>query len=188
MKRQSDSVKLIAALSLLSAVGIILGKYLAFNLTEYLRFSLESLSIIFASIVFGPIYGMAVGIVQDIVGCILVGYAINPIITLGCAMCGLITGLTFRALKNAPIYVNIPLSVILSHTASSVVIKSLGLAWYYGLPVGITMLTRLINYLLIAVIESTIMILLLKSKQLLSVINKIYPQSQISKYRKKIKK
>ena len=37
----SSSVKLTVILSALSAIGIILGKFLAFNLTDFMRFSRE---------------------------------------------------------------------------------------------------------------------------------------------------
>ena len=101
-KRRGGATKIPVTLAALGAIGIILGKFLAFNVTEFMRFSLENTTIIFAGIVFGPILGAAVGAVQDLVGCIAVGYAINPIITLGCASVGAISGALFILFKKGP--------------------------------------------------------------------------------------
>ena len=77
--------------ALLAAISIVCGKYLAFNMGDFLRFSFENLPIIFAGMAFGPLIGALVGVVADLVGCLLVGYAINPIITVGAAAIGLIS-------------------------------------------------------------------------------------------------
>ena len=71
-RERRSSVRVLVTLSALSAIGIILGKFLAFNVTEFMRFSLENITIIFAGIVFGPVLGCAVGAVQDLVGCLAV--------------------------------------------------------------------------------------------------------------------
>ena len=108
-KRRGGATKIPVTLAALGAIGIILGKFLAFNVTEFMRFSLENTTIIFAGIVFGPILGAAVGAVQDLVGCIAVGYAINPIITLGCAVVGLISGAAFKLFRKIPLTVRVAL-------------------------------------------------------------------------------
>lgn len=161
------------ALSFLSALGIILGKYLAFNLTEFMRFSLENITIIFTGIVFGPIHGLAVGIVQDVVGCLAVGYTINPLITLGSAAVGLVSGYLYRLFKRMPSLLSLTLTVLLAHAVGSVFIKSVGLAVFYSLPFGATVLWRILNYVIVGALEITVLTFLFKSKQLLSQINKI---------------
>ena len=174
-KRRGDSARLTVALALLSAMGIILGKFLAFNVTEFMRFSLENITIIFTGIVFGPLCGMTVGAVQDLVGCIAVGYAINPIITLGSAMIGLISGYMYRFIKKAAPPLKIAVSVALSHLCGSVIIKSIGLTVFYSLPFGVTVLWRILNYIIVGAVEVILLCLLLKSKLLLSQIRKISP-------------
>ncbi len=172
--RTRNTPRMLAVLSALSAIGIILGKYLAFNITEFMRFSLENIPIIFAGIVFGPIAGMAVGALEDLVGCLLVGYAVNPIITLGSVTVGLVSGLVSRLpLKKAPVII---LSVFLSHLLGSVLIKTAGLCLYYFLPFEVTLVWRAFNYSIVGVCEILLLIILLNSKQLLSVISKINPK------------
>ena len=175
-KRRGGATKIPVTLAALGAIGIILGKFLAFNVTEFMRFSLENTTIIFAGIVFGPILGAAVGAVQDLVGCIAVGYAINPIITLGCATVGLISGVAFKIFKKAPLTVRVALCVLPAHLFGSVLIKTLGLT-LYGYPYGITMAWRLLNYAIVGSVEIILITFLLKSKQLLAQINKITPFS-----------
>lgn len=180
-QKRESSLKLLLTLSLLCALGIILGKFLAFNITEFMRFSLENLTIIFSGIAFGPIAGFAVGIVQDTVGCLAVGYALNPIITLGCALTGLISGLVYEFMPKMKGGVKIAIAVALSHSVGSVLVKSLGLAIYYSLPFGITALWRILNYAIVGTIETFLLIYLMKSKLLLSQIEKIKPFSQTKK-------
>lgn len=174
-KRRGESVRLTVTLSLLSAIGIILGKYLAFNLTEFMRFSLENTTVIFTGIVFGPFYGAALGALQDLVGCIAVGYTINPIITLGSAAVGLVSGFIYRASKRLPVPISLSLTVLVSHAVGSVLIKSAGLAIFYSLPFGVTVLWRILNYVIVGAVEVFVLIILLKSKPLLTQINKITP-------------
>lgn len=170
--RRTSSIRLTATLAVFSAIGIVLGKLLAFNITEFMRFSLENLTIILAGILFGPICGAAVGIVQDLVGCLLVGYAINPIITLGCAATGCVAGIITRSAKERTSVPSVLLSVFGAHLIGSVIIKSAGLALFYSLPFGVTIAWRTLNYIVVGTAESVILISLSKSKQLLSFIKK----------------
>ena len=181
-KRRGGTTKIPVTLAALGAIGIILGKFLAFNVTEFMRFSLENTTIIFAGIVFGPILGAAVGAVQDLVGCIAVGYAINPIITLGCASVGAISGALFILFKKVPLPLRLTLSVLPAHLVGSVIIKSIGLSIFYDLPLTATVAWRTLNYIIVGVTEVILLCILLKSKQLLTQINKIIPFSINQKF------
>ena len=169
-------------LAVLSAIGIILGKFLAFNLTEFMRFSLENITIIFVGIIFGPALGGVVGAVQDLVGCIAVGYAINPILTLGYVATGVISGALFKAGKRLSTPIRITVSVIVAHLVGSVFIKSIGLAVFYSLPFWVTVAWRILNYAIVGAAESFLLCLLLRSKQILTQINKITKFSMNSKF------
>ncbi|MBQ9798211.1 MAG: folate family ECF transporter S component, partial [Clostridia bacterium] len=92
-QKLQSNVRLLAVSAFLAALSIICGKYLALSLGNVLRFSFENLSILLAGMVFGPVVGAVVGIVADLVGCLMVGYAINPLVTLGAACVGLLGGL-----------------------------------------------------------------------------------------------
>ena len=155
--------------ALLAAISIVCGKYLAFNAGEFIRFSFENLPIIFAGMAFGPIIGAAVGIVADLVGCLLVGYAINPIITLGAGVIGLLSGIYYFVSKKGGKGVSViklSATVFIAHFIGSVIIKSFGLSVFYDLPLIILMLWRLLNYLIVGIVEGIILYHLIKNKRL----------------------
>ena len=92
-RKISLDLKILCQLAMLIAISIVAGKYLALSLGNVLRFSLENLPVIFAGIAFGPIAGILVGVAADLIGCLLVGYTINPIVTIGAAVVGGTAGL-----------------------------------------------------------------------------------------------
>ena len=162
--------------ALLAAISIVCGKYLAFNVGDFIRFSFENLPIIFAGMAFGSPVGAIVGIVADLVGCLLVGYAINPIITVGAGVIGLISGIYhYLPAKRGRLYhfIKISLTVILTHIIGSVVIKSCGLSLFYDMPLNILMLWRLLNYLIVGAVEGFILYHLMKNKRLMAETAKI---------------
>ncbi len=173
-RSQKFNTKVYVCIAALSAIGVILGKLLAINITDFMRFSLENLTIILTGIIFGPLAGGVIGAVQDLLGCLVVGYTINPIITIGSALVGIISGACWRGVRRTALPVRLTITVGLSHLVGSVVIKSLGLSIFYSLPFDVTVAWRTLNYLIVGAVEVLILFLLLKSKQLLSQINKIH--------------
>ncbi len=162
--------------ALLSAVSIVCGKYLAFNMGEFLRFSFENLPIIFAGMAFGPIVGATVGAVADLIGCLLVGYAINPIITVAAAVIGLISGLGIFVPTPKGRFgytLKILLTVLTAHLVGSVFIKSFGLSVFYDIPLSVLMLWRLLNYVIVGALEGFILYHIMKNKTIELEIRKI---------------
>ena len=181
MKNKSNASRVLhlsVACALLSAISIFAGKYLAINAGEVLRFSFENLPILFAGMAFGPIGGALVGAVADLVGCMLVGYAINPIITLGAVAIGVIAGIYRYLPLRVGVWrvITIALIVLISHAVGSVIIKTFGLSVFYDMHFGILMLWRALNYLIVGSIECLFLLLLFKNKSLCSQINKILPR------------
>lgn len=158
-------VRLIAILGILAAASVIFGKLLAISLGNSLRISLESLPVIYAGIVFGPVAGAAVGAVADLAGCLIVGYTVNPIITLGAVCCGLFAGLTARLFRNERIRSlrSAVLPVLTAHVIGSIIVKSLGLRLAFSTPWSL-LAVRIPIYAINVVIESAIIYILLKSE------------------------
>lgn len=173
MKKSFVSAKALAALAMLSAISIVAGKYLAISAGEFMRFSLENLPLLFAGIAFGPFAGALVGIVADITGCLLVGYTINPILTVGAALIGLSSGVLWKLFKTLPTWVRVALSVGVSHLVGSVIVKSAGLSWFYALPFGATLMWRLLNYVIVGAVEGVIIYALMKNRAVLSSVSSI---------------
>ena len=162
--------------ALLSALSIILGKYLAINLSETVRLSFENLPVIMAGLFFGPVIGGTVGVVSDIVGCFMVGYALNPVITAGAALIGAVSGaIGAYAFGGRPGWrgtwrVFIP--VFASHVIGSMCVKTLGMMLYYGTPAAI-LFVRVPLYIVISILEGYIMLLLFNNKAFAGELNKI---------------
>lgn len=180
MKKGINSLKITVALAMLSSISIICGKYLAIPGGEVMRFSLENMPIILSGMAFGPIEGIAVGAVADLVGCIMVGYTINPLVTLGAAAIGAISGLLPMLMRKVSIkpLISTSLTVAAAHLVGSVIIKTVGLAAYYSMPFGILLLWRLLNYLIVGTLDGLIVHLLLSSKGIKSQISKLRGDSK----------
>ena len=164
MSKRQKNIRLLACSALFVALSIICGKYLAIPFGNILRFSFENLPIILSGVLFGGLAGAIVGALADILGCILVGYAINPLVTAGAVAIGLISGVTYHFIKKSPLPLRLALSVAFSHIIGSVIIKTFGLAAWYDIPTFELMLWRLLNYVIVGVLEFIILFALLKVK------------------------
>lgn len=162
------NLKTIVFLAMLVAISIICGKYLAIRGGDIMRFSLENMPIIFAGMAFGPLAGGLVGAVADLVGCIMVGYTINPIVTIGATVIGVIAGVLPLLLKKAKLSSTIILiiTVTAAHTVGSVIVKTVGLASYYEMPFMILLLWRILNYVIVGSIDGVALHVLFSRKEI----------------------
>ena len=153
--------KLISRIALFSAISLVFGKFLAFNIGEWFRLSFENLPIILAGYLFGIPAGAVCGIVADLVGCLLRGYSINPIITLGAAAIGALSGMFGRKgiIKTPRLW----LSVAVAHITGSVIIKSFGIHLFYSTPYA-ALLWRIPSYAAVAAAEYIIIRILMNNK------------------------
>ena len=157
---ERERITRVAVLGLLIALSIVAGKYLAIRVGELFRFSLENTPILLAGILFGPVAGAAVGVIADLVGCVLVGYAINPLVTLGAAAIGAMAGILYAHL---PMRRGLRLlgAVLGAHLVGSVLIKTFGLATYYDTPFFVLLAWRTLNYLVVGALDGAVVHLLL---------------------------
>lgn len=162
-KFKNQKLRRICLGGLLAALSIVFGKLLAFNIGETFRVSLENLPIILSGITLGPLYGALIGLVADLVGCLMVGYAVNPLVTLGAMAVGFMSGFVFRLIKGEG-RGRVALSVFAAHLCGSLLIKTAGLSAFYGMDYFSLFFYRLINYLPIAVVESIIVCILAKNR------------------------
>lgn len=160
------SLQTLVVCALLTALSLVCGKFLAISVGNVLRFSLENLPILLAGMLFGPVAGMLVGVVADLLGCLAVGYAINPLVTVGAAIIGLLGGLLYRWLSALPMLWRVVLTVLVAHLVGSVVVKTIGLSQYYQMPFVMLTLWRLLNYILVAAVEAIFLRLLMKNPEL----------------------
>jgi len=164
MKKKSNELRKLALCAFFAALSIVLGKFLAFNIGDTIRISLENLPLILASIAFGPIWGGLTAVCADLIGCVLRGYAIIPLITVAQLFMGILPGLIFRYVTRSSVAAAATaLNVFLTHTVCSVLIKTVALHLTYTTPYDALFATRIPSYIIVAAVETYATILLLKS-------------------------
>ena len=156
--------RMIVMSGLLIAMNIVLGKFLAFNIGTSIRISFENLPILMAGIFFGPVVGGIVGAGADLIGCVMAGYAINYVITIGAFSIGFVSGLISHCiLKKKHSFPAIIGSVLPAHAIGSMIIKSIGMFIFFHTPIQVLAL-RVPIYIVTGLLETYIIYLLLKNK------------------------
>ena len=131
-EKNRNHLRVLVFASILCALTVILAQYASIKIGSSHRIGLGSLPILLAGCFFGPIVGMVVGLVGDIVGC-AVFYGLGsliPLVTLGCAAEGLLAGLLGKKLTKS----SLVLSAFVPHILGSMILKSIGLWLRYSTP------------------------------------------------------
>ena len=170
MNDKKTSVRTLTMLALLVAMSIVFSRVLSIS-TGFVRFNLGSLPVLLAAVVFGPGAGFAVGAVADIIGGVLAGYAINPLITLGAGSVGLVSGLLYRSLHEMRLGLRLQISILAGHLVGSVVINSLALHLFYGYQWAL-LVARIPNALVLSVVNTLLVRILLENKALTALVRK----------------
>ena len=160
MNDKKTSVRTLTMLALLVAMSIVFSRVLSIS-TGFVRFNLGSLPVLLAAVVFGPGAGFAVGAVADIIGGVLAGYAINP----------LITGFAWQKLSSLSTNLRLAASVLLGHFVGSMVITSLALRLFYGYPWA-TLAVRIPNALILSAVNVVLLRILLENRSLMKLAKK----------------
>lgn len=164
-KRGLRNVYVLSAAAILSAISFLLG-FLAKVIqgTGILRLTIENLPVILSGIAFGPAVGAAVGIGADLISCVSAGQAPLPLITVGAAAVGIVSGLLGKRVSlQRPRFLSILLCEAAAQAIGSIVIKTAALALFFPTIEGWLFALRIPTYLLIIVIESVLLYLLLRS-------------------------
>ena len=161
------SLKVLVAVALLSATSFILARFLGFPQGEStsIRFSLENLPILLSGMAFGPVAGGICGLISDLIGCFVSGYAPFPTLTVGAVSVGVVSGLVFSLGKKWPHALRCGLAVYGAHVVGSVLIKTFGLAQMRGMSTFFpTLGIRCVNYALVATAEFVLLLLFFRNK------------------------
>ncbi len=124
----------------MTALMVILSRFVSLPLTDSLRVSLECVPIILAGVWAGPVAGMIVGGLGDVIGAIL--FPFGPYffpLTIGPAILGLICGLLSRNYfhsKEKSAYLYLVLTVIAGEALNSLLYGTWALTLYYSIILG----------------------------------------------------
>ena len=171
IRKKGLSPRVLAICAMLAAMSIVCGKFLAISLGDVMRVSFENLPILLSSLMFGPIIGALTAVAADIFGCLLRGYALNPVITVGAAVLAVSSGVIFRLMSKTHMIARLAVGTVVAHLIGSVVIKTFGLASFYAMPFETLLLWRGLNYLIVGAMDLTVLIIITKNKYVASMIN-----------------
>ena len=160
---KNRNLRCLAAAATLAALSIVLGKFAAIPIGDTIRISFENLPLIFASVALGPLWGLGTAVAADLLGCVLRGYAIIPLITVAQGMIGLLPGLLTRFVFRRRTTAAVAAAVAISHVICSVILKTYALSATYGTPFPTLVGWRALNYIPIAAIEAYLCALLVRT-------------------------
>ena len=150
--------------SLLAALSILFGKFLAISIGTDIRISFENLPLFIVSVFMGPFWGAATAVTADLLGCVLRGYAIIPMITVAQALMGFLPGFLVRCVFQKTKSFPIAFSIVVTHLVVSVGIKTLILHFTYGMPLPALLGWRALTYLIIIPLETYLCVLLSRNQ------------------------
>ncbi|MBP3334204.1 MAG: folate family ECF transporter S component [Clostridia bacterium] len=173
LRKSHSYIRAIAISGLLVALSVSVGwvckTYLTFGA---IRITFENVPIIISGIIYGPIVGAVVAVISDIVSCITSpNPALNPIVTLGAASIGIISGVISKYVIKKNKLFKVFVSVFTSHIIGSMIIKSVGLHIFfkYGFEI---LVWRIPLYFAIALCESIIIYAILQSRSISKMLEK----------------
>ena len=153
-KRSALSLRFAVTAAILSALSIVLGKFAAIPIGDSIRISFENLPLILCSVLVGPVWGFGAAVVADLLGCLLRGYAVIPLITVAQAMIGLLPGVFTRFVFRRTTAPTVAIGAAISHVVCSMGLKTFALSATYGTPFLTLLPLRVLTYLGIGALEA----------------------------------
>lgn len=160
-KSNKNNLFVLTCLALLTAMQIILARYLAIPVSESLRFSTSFIPVVIAARRFGIVGGMAVYGIGDFLGAIIfpAGGAFFPGFTVTAIVTGLIYGLFLGKKSGA---VRIVLSVILSQFICTLLMNSYWLSMLMGSEFSAIFISRIPQALIMTALQIVFMLCFLE--------------------------
>ena len=167
------SLRVLCFAAMLAAMSVIIA-YLAKLLfgPGPLRVTFENLPIIFGGVSFGPFVGAMIAVVADLCSCLLSGQAPNPLIVVGSVSIGLVSGFLGSYIFRGRRYISALCIELFTHVIGSMILKTLALRFYFHFGWAVLVL-RFPVYVLVIAAESYLLYLLLRSRQLHTLIERM---------------
>ena len=160
-----QNLRCLTTAAMLTAISVVIGifckNFLNFG-NGLFRVTFENLPIVLSGILFGPAVGGCVGLATDVVSYLMSPqvFPLNPIVTVGAASVGLMSGLVAKYVIPKRGTAQIIFSGLAGHIVGSMIIKPIGLFQFYG----VLVLWRIPLYLLIAPAEIALLCALFRNK------------------------
>ena len=159
------TTKMLVTLALLSAIGVVLARFIIPMPNPYMRFSIEAVPFIVAGFLYGPVPGALVGFVADFVGCLFSGYGYNPLFAVPPLLIGVCAGLLRFLLYKKVNYWRILISFLPAVVVGSVLWQSYWLSFFYGTHSYAWFLgSRSIQFAITSLVNAAVILGLFKSR------------------------
>lgn len=126
------NTRTLSSLALLSALQVVLARFLIPMPDPTMRFSIEAVPILLAGYLFGPISGALVGFVGDMVGTLFSGFGYNPLFAVPPILYGLCAGLLRHLVIQRCGFLRILLTILPAAVFGSMLWQSYWLSFFYG--------------------------------------------------------
>ena len=159
------STKMLVTLALLSAVEVVLARFIVPMPNPTMRFSIEAVPIIVAGYLYGPVAGAIVGLVGDAVGTLFSGYGYNPLFAVPPMLIGLCAGLMRPMLYKKVSFLRILATFLPAVIVGSVLWQSYWLSFFYGTHSFVWFLgSRAVQFAITSVVNAAVIFGLFKSR------------------------
>ena len=146
----SKETKVVCLMGVLAALIIVFERTIYIPVGDSSRYSFAFIMIFISGLVLGGIRAAVVCGIADVVGAIIAGYSINPLITVCVMLSGLICGLFLYAERTPA---KLAVAILLDQILCSLLLKSAAFAIWYGKSI-----TTYPHYFSIRIVQVAIMI------------------------------
>lgn len=128
------SITTIAIIGVFVALEIILERMFAISAGDFIRLSFGKICVILMGMWFGPLAGAITGLLSDVIGALMQGYGVNPLITLSAVTWGVIPAIAKKLMKGSTgkKLAIFAVAMLITSALCNLVFTPLGLVMYYG--------------------------------------------------------
>ena len=162
------NVKTIVFAAVLVAMNLVLSRVLAINIGSTLRITVSATPIYLASLWFGPLVGGICGGLGDLLGCLIQGYAPNPLILVSSVLAGVIPAVFKKYVFRDKVNTWKIAVMLIVHG----IVGSLGFT-VYATPWSVLYATRVIQTIALT-IANTILVSVLYQSALTTYVNQVF--------------
>ena len=165
MFKKKNATRMLVTMALLSAIEVVLARFIVPMPNPTMRFSIEAVPIIVAGYIYGPVAGAIVGLVGDAVGTLFSGYGYNPLFAVPPMLIGLCAGLLRPLLYKKVSYPRILATFLPAVVLGSVLWQSYWLSFFYGTHSFVWFLgSRAVQFAITSLVNAAVIFGLFKSR------------------------
>ena len=165
MFKRRNATRMLVTMALLSAIEVVLARFIVPMPNPTMRFSIEAVPIIVAGYIYGPVAGAIVGLVGDAVGTLFSGYGYNPLFAVPPMLIGLCAGLLRHLLYKKVSYLRILATFLPAVVLGSMLWQSYWLSFFYGTHSFVWFLgSRAVQFAITSVVNAAVIFGLFKSR------------------------